>query len=169
MRHDYTRLTFARPLCKMVAVCPNEGCIGFMSLLDIFKKDKHAKRQDKKTETTKQKTSVLPAAKVIAEREPKKEPEVKEKTGRKQELKPVVSEKAFTAQGKGVYVFKVASGADKQAIKSLVHRIYKVRPLKVNIIRTADKSLFLRRRRGVKPGYKKALVYLREGETISIN
>lgn len=79
---------------------------------------------------------------------------------------PRITEKASYAQGGNVYTFDVAKEANKTEIKKAVLSLYKVKPVKVNIIAVPRKSVFQRGRLGWKSGGKKALVYLKEGDKI---
>lgn len=82
----------------------------------------------------------------------------------------IVTEKAAAATGAGapVYTFLVAPEANKVAITAALKAKYKVTPVKVNVINVPSKRIFVRRKPGVKSGYKKALVYLRPGDKIEV-
>jgi large subunit ribosomal protein L23 len=83
---------------------------------------------------------------------------------------PRITEKATVASGLGVYVFDVAPNATKPQIKAAVARYYKVTPRMVRIVSIPEKSVRNMRtgQRGVTRGGKKAYVYLKKGETITI-
>jgi large subunit ribosomal protein L23 len=82
---------------------------------------------------------------------------------------PWLSEKALIGTEKGVYVFKVPSEATKPLIKAAIERIYKVVPVKVNIVNTEGKTKAMRTKRGVgrRAARRKAYVFLKKGETIT--
>ena len=82
--------------------------------------------------------------------------------------KPRITEKAAEAsqKEKGVYTFEVSAGANKTQVKSAVKELFKVTPVKVNIINTSEKNVISRRKRGVVSGIKKAMVYLKKGDKI---
>ena len=82
--------------------------------------------------------------------------------------KPRITEKAAEASQneKGVYTFEVSAGANKIQIKSAVKELFKVTPVKVDIINTSEKNVISRRKRGVVSGIKKAMVYLKKGDKI---
>ena len=127
-----------------------------MAILDIFKKgkeDKHFKDKSKKAPT------VLPVA---------TESVKTEKSRLTAELTPIVSEKAYASQSKGVYVFKVSGLANRATVRGWVKKVYGVVPRKVNIINTPAKPFAMRRHRVSKPGFAKAIVFLKAGETITI-
>jgi len=79
---------------------------------------------------------------------------------------PRVTEKASAAQAQNVYTFDVADNANKNEIKKAVFALYKVKPVKVNIVTIPKKSIFQRGQIGWKSGGKKAFVYLKEGDKI---
>jgi len=74
--------------------------------------------------------------------------------------KPRVTEKSAIASEKNVYVFEISKDANKSEVKKEIERIYKTKVAKVNIAKTASKTVFVRGKKGVKSGVKKAYVYL---------
>lgn len=82
---------------------------------------------------------------------------------------PWLSEKALIGTEKGIYVFAVPDAATKPLIKAAIERIYKVVPVKVNIVNTEGKQKALRTKRGTgrRAGRRKAYVFLKKGETIT--
>jgi len=85
-------------------------------------------------------------------------------------LQPRITEKATVATGMNVYVFDVEPSASKQQIKYAVERAYKVHPRMVRVVRIPTKTVRNMRtgQVGTKQGGKKAYVYLKKGETITI-
>ncbi|MBL7045613.1 MAG: 50S ribosomal protein L23 [Parcubacteria group bacterium] len=87
-------------------------------------------------------------------------------------LQPRITEKATLSQSTGnVYVFNVDKRANKHDVADAVEHLFKVVPLKVNITKVPSKKVAVRSRRGksgVKSGGKKAYVYLKKGDSISI-
>lgn len=85
-------------------------------------------------------------------------------------VRPRITEKATFAAEHGVYVFEVASSANKYQIARAIERFYNVSPRKVNIVRIPEKRIRsrMRGRFGVVSSGKKAYVYLKEGDTIEI-
>ena len=69
-----------------------------------------------------------------------------------------------------VYVFNVASDANKKQVIAAVQKVYNVKPRKVAILTTKPKVVRNMRtgKKGQKSGFKKAYVYLAKGETITI-
>jgi large subunit ribosomal protein L23 len=84
-------------------------------------------------------------------------------------LRARITEKAaIGADRAGVYVFEVLPKATKKSIAASVKAVYKVTPVKVNITKIAPKAVFVRGKRGVKQGGKKAYVYLKKGDKIEL-
>lgn len=82
---------------------------------------------------------------------------------------PWLSEKALIGTEKGVYVFAVPTEATKPQIKAAIERIYKVVPVKVNIVNLPGKTKAMRTKRGLgrRAARHKAYVFLKKGETIT--
>jgi large subunit ribosomal protein L23 len=81
-------------------------------------------------------------------------------------LRPRITEKASFIAESNVYAFEVAPKATKKEITEAVKVFYKVSPIKVNIVKNPAKEVFLRGKKGIKSGVKKAYVYLKEGDKI---
>lgn len=79
---------------------------------------------------------------------------------------PHITEKAGLLQKQNQYVFKVIPGATKHGVKDSVQAQYRVRVAKVRMISAPSKSIRVGRRIGERPGYKKAVVTLKEGHKI---
>jgi large subunit ribosomal protein L23 len=79
---------------------------------------------------------------------------------------PRITEKAAVLSGSNIYTFEVAKDATKIEIAKAIKAIYKVVPRKVAIIIVPAKRKIVRGKRGVIGSVKKALVYLKKGETI---
>jgi len=83
-------------------------------------------------------------------------------------IRPRVTEKATLNATQNVYVFDVAVRANKFQIEEAVFDLYKVRPEKIRIARVPAKKIVYRGRKGVKAGGKKAYIYLKKGDKISV-
>jgi large subunit ribosomal protein L23 len=79
---------------------------------------------------------------------------------------PRVTEKASYAFEKNVYTFDIAGGANKTEIKKAIFTLYKVRPVKVNVLPVPKKSVMSKGKAGVRGGGRKAMVYLKAGDKI---
>jgi large subunit ribosomal protein L23 len=83
-------------------------------------------------------------------------------------LAPVVSEKSYSLIEANKYVFKVHPKAHKTQIRQAVEEIFEVTVEGVNVIKVKPKPKRRGVSRGTKPGWKKAIVELREGDKIEI-
>lgn len=81
-------------------------------------------------------------------------------------VRPRITEKAARLAEDSVFTFEVTPRATKQEVAKAVKKLYDVNPVKVRIVNTPATQVFSRGRRGTKSGIKKALVYLKKGETI---
>ncbi len=82
-------------------------------------------------------------------------------------LRPRVTEKAaIKANTQNVYVFEVTKGATKASVKASIRDTYKVTPIDVRLLAIPSKNVFVRGKKGVKSGGKKAYVYLKKGDKI---
>jgi large subunit ribosomal protein L23 len=79
---------------------------------------------------------------------------------------PRITEKGSMLMESNVYVFDVEKNANKNEVKKAIFSIYKVKPVKVNIVKVEEKKIMTRGKVGVKSGGKKALVYLETGDKI---
>jgi large subunit ribosomal protein L23 len=81
-------------------------------------------------------------------------------------LRPRVTEKSGLLSQSGRYTFEVARNANKQSISNAVNALYKVRPIKVTVLNTPIKNVFVKGRRGTVSGIRKAIVTLKKGDKI---
>jgi large subunit ribosomal protein L23 len=81
----------------------------------------------------------------------------------------LISEKATTLQEKeNCYLFKVAVDANKMEIKRAVEKAFSVKVREVATINVKGKNKRLGRFQGRRSDWKKALVWLRQGEKIEL-
>jgi len=90
------------------------------------------------------------------------------KTNKSPIKNPRVTEKASFAFEKNVYTFNVEASANKKEIKKAIFALYKVNPVKINILPIPYKSIVSKGKKGVRGGGKKAVVYLKAGDKIEI-
>ena len=83
-------------------------------------------------------------------------------------LAPVVSEKSYSLIGDRKYTFKVHKNAHKTQIRQAVEELFMVHVENVNILKVQPKPKRRGVSKGIRPGWKKAIVQVREGETIEI-
>jgi len=84
-------------------------------------------------------------------------------------IAPVITEKTANMEAEGKYAFKVASKANKTEIKQAIENNFKVKVVSVNIMNSHPKKKRVGRYTGMTNKYKKAIVTLAEGNTISFN
>jgi large subunit ribosomal protein L23 len=78
-----------------------------------------------------------------------------------------VSEKSSRGMQMNQYTFVVAPRATKTEVRDAVERAYKVKVTGVNIVKLPAKKRRLGRREGVVSARKKAIVTLKDGQTIA--
>jgi large subunit ribosomal protein L23 len=83
-------------------------------------------------------------------------------------LAPVVSEKSYSLITDGKYTFKVHKDAHKTQVRQAVEQLFDVKVERVNIVKVQSKPKRRGLIKGRRPGWKKAVVQLREGQTIDI-
>ena len=83
-------------------------------------------------------------------------------------LAPVVSEKSYSLIVDRKYSFRVHKDAHKTQIRQAVEELFAVKVARVNIVAVPAKPKRRGMHRGTRPGWKKAVVQLREGDTIEI-
>jgi large subunit ribosomal protein L23 len=83
-------------------------------------------------------------------------------------LAPIVSEKSYEASTRSTYTFKVHPHSHKTQIRQAVEELFDVKVERVNVIKVPAKPKRRGQFRGVRPGWKKAVVQLRAGDTIEI-
>ena len=125
--------------------------------INIFKKEEVkkektvAKKETVKKETVKKQDKVLatPAWNVLKS--------------------PCITEKAVDMSAQGnFYTFKVEKDANKIQIKKAVEAKYKVNVLQVRIINIPAKKITRGRIEGMRSGFKKAIVKVKEGQKIEV-
>ena len=83
-------------------------------------------------------------------------------------LAPVVSEKSYSLITDRKYTFKVHKDAHKTQIRQAVEELFEVHVENVNILKVQAKPKRRGVSKGTRPGWKKAIVQVREGQTIDI-
>ena len=79
---------------------------------------------------------------------------------------PRVTEKGSFAAEQNVYTFDITGDANKTEIKKAIFALYKVHPIKVNVLSVPRKKTMSKGKAGTKGGGRKALVYLKKGDKI---
>ena len=83
-------------------------------------------------------------------------------------LGPVITEKSYAEQQKGVYTFKVDKKATKTQIKHEIETHFGVKVLNVNTLNTKAKKRRVGKYTGKSKTYKKAIVTLAQGSSIEM-
>ena len=81
-------------------------------------------------------------------------------------IRPVISEKSYEMIEQNRYTFEVAKTASKPQIASAVAEIFDVTVSKVNTINVTGKPRRVRAAKGKTRDWKKAVVSLKEGDSI---
>lgn len=120
--------------------------------------------------------------KILSEKKEKKSPGKKEAQPEKEAEKAIEDRVAFVGgvvlgshitektagQNQGTYVFKVSKNANKIEVKRAIEKRFQVKVEKVNIVNLPGKERRRGRQIGWKAGLKKAMVTLKEGETLEV-
>ncbi|MEK7572722.1 MAG: 50S ribosomal protein L23 [Patescibacteria group bacterium] len=79
---------------------------------------------------------------------------------------PRITEKATFSAEHNVYTFDVTDSANKTEIKKAIFAVYKIKPIKINVLKVEDKRIFSKGKKGVKSGGRKAYVYFKKDDKI---
>ena len=82
---------------------------------------------------------------------------------------PIITEKTAAMEENRTYVFKVDVRANKTQIKQAIEKAFGVKVEKINTLNVKPKTKRVGRYTGKTNRYKKAIVKLAEGNTISFN
>ena len=82
--------------------------------------------------------------------------------------RPIVTEKATLLLENNQYTFEVDPRADKPQIKEAIESLFDVKVVGVSTYKPPLKKKRMGRYMGYKPQYKKAVVTLAEGDTITL-
>lgn len=82
--------------------------------------------------------------------------------------RPIVTEKATLLMEQNKYVFEVFPKATKPEIKAAVESLFDVKVISVNTILPPRKKRRVGKFLGYKPQYKRAIITLAEGDSITL-
>ncbi|HXG44657.1 MAG TPA: 50S ribosomal protein L23 [Gemmatimonadales bacterium] len=83
--------------------------------------------------------------------------------------RPVVTEKSSAAyQLRKEYAFRVHPGATKPQIKAAIEQLFRVKVRSIRTMQMRRNEVVRGRKRGATAAWKKAVVILREGDTIPV-
>ena len=83
-------------------------------------------------------------------------------------IRPVVSEKSYHQITENRYTFRVHKDAHKTQVRQAVEELFDVKVVRVNISKVQSKPKRRDLYRGIRPGWKKAIVQLQPGDSIEI-
>ncbi|MBN2247709.1 MAG: 50S ribosomal protein L23 [Coriobacteriia bacterium] len=83
-------------------------------------------------------------------------------------IRPIVSEKSYDLMEQNRYTFEVAKTAKKEQIAAAVSEVFGVTVTKVNTMNVSGKPRRLRYNKGLSRSWKKAIVTLKDGDTIDL-
>ena len=83
-------------------------------------------------------------------------------------IRPVITEASYDAMENNVYTFEVAKDANKVEIRQAIEAIFNVTVVKVNTLNVKPKPKRMRYQAGKTRTWKKAMVTLKDGDTIEI-
>lgn len=84
-------------------------------------------------------------------------------------IAPIITEKTAGMEAEGKYAFKVANSANKTSVKQAIEKKFNVKVVGVNISNSHPKKKRVGRYTGMTNRYKKAIVTLEKGNTISFD
>lgn len=147
-----------------------------MGILDKFKRGKEGEKNELKkvAERAERKTAAKEVAKseekaVVAEKKSSKKSVNLNTRAHRVLLRPLISEKAAIAESRGVYTFIVASNTNKEEVKKAVKEVYGAKAVKVHVSNVNGQARRFGRYNGRTSDFKKAIVYLKKGETIGVH
>jgi large subunit ribosomal protein L23 len=84
--------------------------------------------------------------------------------------RPRITEKAANMTAENVYTFDIDMRATKKEVMDAVKALYKVTPIKVNVVNTPATRVRLKKKRGFgnTAAYRKAYVFLKKGDEIQL-
>ena len=83
-------------------------------------------------------------------------------------ISPNVTEKSTSLSEFNKIVFKVDKNANKITIKKNIEKIFKVNVIKINTVNMKGKVKLVKNKKSFKPGYKKAIITLKKGQSIDL-
>ncbi|MDP1538551.1 MAG: 50S ribosomal protein L23 [bacterium] len=137
-----------------------------MAILDVFKKKK--RERGIKKETRKEVKEEAKQAKPIETEASKIKKETKIGQSYRILKIPHITEKATDLAEKNQYAFRIFPRTNKTEVKRAVEDAYGVDVVSIKIINVHKKKRRLGKIRGIKPGYKKAIVKIKKGQKIEM-
>ncbi len=83
-------------------------------------------------------------------------------------IRPIITEHSYDMMSDGCYTFEVAKDANKIEIAQAIEEIFGVTVVKVNTLNVKAKPKRMRYKKGFTRTWKKAMVTLKQGDSIEI-
>ena len=83
-------------------------------------------------------------------------------------IRPIITEHSYDMMEKYTYTFEVAKDANKIEVRQAIEAIFDVTVVKVNTLNVKPKTKRVRYQEGKTRSWKKAMVTLKEGDTIEL-
>lgn len=83
-------------------------------------------------------------------------------------IAPRITEKASVQSNANAYTFIVKDEATKVSLLKEIKATYKVTPKAINILNNKSQNVFVRGKWGKSASMKKAIVFLKKGDTINL-
>ena len=84
-------------------------------------------------------------------------------------LAPIITEKTYGMEAEGKYAFKVSPKANKTEIRKAIEKKFNVKVVSINTVNSKPKKKRVGKYTGMTNKYKKAIVTLEKGNTISFD
>ena len=82
--------------------------------------------------------------------------------------RPIITEKTSKLVEQGQYTFEVKAGVNKVEVKAAVEAAFEVEVTSVKIINCIRKLRRVGKHEGLRPAVKKAIVTMKEGQTLDV-
>jgi large subunit ribosomal protein L23 len=83
-------------------------------------------------------------------------------------IKPIITEKATFLGAENKYIFEISPRANKIDVQKAFEQTYKIKPIKINIIKVKGKKVRYGRTSGQTKNWKKAIITLKAGDKIEL-
>lgn len=83
-------------------------------------------------------------------------------------IRPIITEHSYDAMEQNKYTFEVAKNANKVEIAKAIEELFNVKVVKVNTLNVKPKTKRVRVVEGLTRTWKKAVVTLKDGDSIEI-
>ncbi len=83
-------------------------------------------------------------------------------------IRPVITEHSYDQMEKNTYTFEVARDSNKVEIRQAIEALFDVKVVKVNTLNVKPKPKRVRYQLGKTRAWKKAMVTLKEGDSIAM-